>query len=207
MTKTNGRRHRSLPGPGAGEACPGIWKAPTGPVWGWRGHLPGRQGPLRDFARTSLRVLAQLLCPLTAPGPSPVRANPPPTGRPTMSQCDGPSINSAATSVEALIEVAVERAVGRILGPYLHRLTACEPAVYTIAKPPRSSKSQMTPSAVSCDAEFCPACPPSTERSSFRDGQSTCSSTTLNRCRPPTPVSHPRATGPSDRRPPDPSQG
>lgn len=51
-----------------------------------------------------------------------------------MSESDGPSMNSAPTSVEALIEVAVERAVHRILGPYLHRLTACEPAVYTIVQ-------------------------------------------------------------------------
>jgi excisionase family DNA binding protein len=36
--------------------------------------------------------------------------------------------------VEALIEAAIERAIRRALGPYLHRLTRCEPAVYTIAQ-------------------------------------------------------------------------
>lgn len=36
--------------------------------------------------------------------------------------------------VEALIEAAVERAIRRSLGPYLHRLAACEPAVYTVAQ-------------------------------------------------------------------------
>ena len=37
-------------------------------------------------------------------------------------------------SVEGLIEVAVERAIRRSLGPYLKRLSACEPAVYTVAQ-------------------------------------------------------------------------
>jgi excisionase family DNA binding protein len=40
----------------------------------------------------------------------------------------------AALSIEELIEVAVERAIRRSLGPYLHRLSACEPAVYTVAQ-------------------------------------------------------------------------
>src|ERR1035437_5709773 len=36
--------------------------------------------------------------------------------------------------MEALIEAAVERAIGRSLGPHLHRLSVCEPAVYTVAQ-------------------------------------------------------------------------
>ena len=43
---------------------------------------------------------------------------------------DGPQ----DSTVEALIEAAVERAIRRALGPYLHRLTRCEPAVYTVAQ-------------------------------------------------------------------------
>lgn len=39
-----------------------------------------------------------------------------------------------AVSVENLIEVAVERAIRRSLGPYLHRLSAHQPAVYTVAQ-------------------------------------------------------------------------
>ena len=37
-------------------------------------------------------------------------------------------------SIEELIEAAVERAIRRSLGPYLHRLSSCEPAVYTLAQ-------------------------------------------------------------------------
>lgn len=37
-------------------------------------------------------------------------------------------------SVETLIEVAVERAIRRSLGPYLHRLSAHQAAVYTVAQ-------------------------------------------------------------------------
>jgi len=36
--------------------------------------------------------------------------------------------------MEALIEAAVERAIARSLGPYLGRLSVCEPAVYTVAQ-------------------------------------------------------------------------
>src|SRR5665213_3676062 len=36
--------------------------------------------------------------------------------------------------IEELIESAVERAVERVLGPFLHRLTSCEPQVFTIAQ-------------------------------------------------------------------------
>ena len=43
---------------------------------------------------------------------------------------DGPQ----DSTVEALIEAAVERAIRRALGPYLHRLTRCEPAVYTVVQ-------------------------------------------------------------------------
>ena len=39
-----------------------------------------------------------------------------------------------AVSVENLIEVAVERAIRRSLGPYLHRLSVHQPAVYTVAQ-------------------------------------------------------------------------
>jgi excisionase family DNA binding protein len=39
-----------------------------------------------------------------------------------------------AVSVENLIEVAVERAIRRSLGPYLHRLSAHPAAVYTVAQ-------------------------------------------------------------------------
>jgi len=46
---------------------------------------------------------------------------------------DQPAI-PAAVSVEALIEAAVERAIRRSFGRYLHRLSACEPAVYTVAQ-------------------------------------------------------------------------
>ena len=44
---------------------------------------------------------------------------------------DGPR---ATIGIEALIEAAVERAIRRSFGPYLHRLSACEPAVYTVAQ-------------------------------------------------------------------------
>jgi excisionase family DNA binding protein len=37
-------------------------------------------------------------------------------------------------TIEEMIEAAVERAISRTLGPYLHRLSACEPAVYTVAQ-------------------------------------------------------------------------
>jgi excisionase family DNA binding protein len=40
----------------------------------------------------------------------------------------------AALSIEELIEAAVERAICRSLQPYLHRLSTCEPAVYTVAQ-------------------------------------------------------------------------
>jgi excisionase family DNA binding protein len=40
----------------------------------------------------------------------------------------------ASPGMEALIEAAVERAVARVLNPYLHRLASCEPAVYTVAQ-------------------------------------------------------------------------
>jgi excisionase family DNA binding protein len=36
--------------------------------------------------------------------------------------------------MEVLIEAAVERAIERSLGPYLSRLSVCEPAVYTVAQ-------------------------------------------------------------------------
>ena len=45
-----------------------------------------------------------------------------------------PAVTASAFSIEALIETAVERAVRRSFGPYLHRLSACEPAVYTVAQ-------------------------------------------------------------------------
>ncbi|MGH9073678.1 MAG: helix-turn-helix domain-containing protein [Acidimicrobiales bacterium] len=38
------------------------------------------------------------------------------------------------SSVEALIEAAVERAVRQVLGPHLHKLASCEPAVYTVSQ-------------------------------------------------------------------------
>jgi excisionase family DNA binding protein len=41
---------------------------------------------------------------------------------------------SALSGMEVLIEAAVERAIGRSLGPYLSRLSVCEPAVYTVAQ-------------------------------------------------------------------------
>lgn len=37
-------------------------------------------------------------------------------------------------TIESLIEVAVERAVSRVLGPHLHRLQMCEPMVFTVAQ-------------------------------------------------------------------------
>jgi excisionase family DNA binding protein len=37
-------------------------------------------------------------------------------------------------SIEGLIESAVEQAIRRSLAPYLRRLSACEPAVYTVAQ-------------------------------------------------------------------------
>jgi len=37
-------------------------------------------------------------------------------------------------TIESLIEVAVERAVSRVLGPHLHRLQTCEPMVFTVAQ-------------------------------------------------------------------------
>lgn len=44
----------------------------------------------------------------------------------------GPPSN--LSGMEALIEAAVERAIARSLGPYLGRLSVCEPAVYTVAQ-------------------------------------------------------------------------
>ena len=41
---------------------------------------------------------------------------------------------STHSGMEALIEAAVERAIGRSLAPHLHRLSVCEPAVYTVAQ-------------------------------------------------------------------------
>ena len=41
---------------------------------------------------------------------------------------------STLSGMEVLIEAAVERAIGRSLGPYLSRLSVCEPAVYTVAQ-------------------------------------------------------------------------
>ncbi len=46
----------------------------------------------------------------------------------------GRATTPAAHSIEELIEAAVDRAIRRSLGPYLHRLSACEPAVYTVAQ-------------------------------------------------------------------------
>ena len=46
---------------------------------------------------------------------------------------DGPR---ATVGVEALMEAAVERAIRWSFGPCLHRLSACEPAVYTVAHNP-----------------------------------------------------------------------
>jgi len=46
----------------------------------------------------------------------------------------GGVVTPAANSIEELIEAAVERAIRRSLGPYLHRLITCEPAVYTVAQ-------------------------------------------------------------------------
>jgi excisionase family DNA binding protein len=37
-------------------------------------------------------------------------------------------------TIESLIEVAVERAVSRVLRPHLHRLQMCEPMVFTVAQ-------------------------------------------------------------------------
>ena len=42
-----------------------------------------------------------------------------------------------AVSVEELIEVAVERAIRRSLGPHLRHLTAPQPLVYTVAQSAR----------------------------------------------------------------------
>jgi excisionase family DNA binding protein len=42
--------------------------------------------------------------------------------------------SGATVGVGALIEAAAERAIRRSFGPYLHRLSACEPAVYTVAQ-------------------------------------------------------------------------
>ncbi len=44
------------------------------------------------------------------------------------------AMTAVVPSIETLIETAVERAVRRSFGPYLHRLSACEPAVYTVAQ-------------------------------------------------------------------------
>ena len=52
----------------------------------------------------------------------------------TLNPYDANGEEPAASTVEALIEAAVERAIRRALGPYLHRLTRCEPAVYTVAQ-------------------------------------------------------------------------
>jgi excisionase family DNA binding protein len=41
---------------------------------------------------------------------------------------------SSLSGMDALIEAAVERAIGRSLGPHLSRLSVCEPAVYTVAQ-------------------------------------------------------------------------
>jgi excisionase family DNA binding protein len=46
----------------------------------------------------------------------------------------GDHVLRATVGVEALIEAAVERAIRRSFGPYLRRLSACEPAVYTVAQ-------------------------------------------------------------------------
>lgn len=62
---------------------------------------------------------------------------------PSSPHCVGPSplqtvAGSAAPqpslSIEEMIEAAVERAIRRTFGSYLHRLSACEPAVYTVAQ-------------------------------------------------------------------------
>jgi len=37
-------------------------------------------------------------------------------------------------TIDSLIEVAVERAVSRVLGPHLHRLQMCEAMVFTVAQ-------------------------------------------------------------------------
>lgn len=39
-----------------------------------------------------------------------------------------------AMTIESIIEIAVERAVSRVLGPHLHRLQMCEPMVFTVAQ-------------------------------------------------------------------------
>lgn len=53
---------------------------------------------------------------------------------PPLHPSAGVAATPAAHSIEGLIEAAVERAIRRSLGPYLYRLSACEPAVYTVAQ-------------------------------------------------------------------------
>jgi excisionase family DNA binding protein len=53
---------------------------------------------------------------------------------PPLHPVAGAAITPAVLSIEGLIEAAVERAIRCSLGPYLHRLSACEPAVYTVAQ-------------------------------------------------------------------------
>jgi excisionase family DNA binding protein len=40
----------------------------------------------------------------------------------------------SAMTIESLIEVAVQRAVSRVLGPHLQRLQMCEPMVFTVSQ-------------------------------------------------------------------------
>jgi excisionase family DNA binding protein len=42
--------------------------------------------------------------------------------------------SDAASPIEGLIEEVIERAVERLLGPYLRRICEPEPAVYTVAQ-------------------------------------------------------------------------
>ena len=53
---------------------------------------------------------------------------------PPLQTVAGSAATPASLSIEEMIEAAVERAIRRSLGPYLHRLSACEPAVYTVAQ-------------------------------------------------------------------------
>ncbi len=52
---------------------------------------------------------------------------------PRLPLTEGPT-TARPLSVEELIEAAVERAIRRSLGPYLHRLSSEQPAVYTVAQ-------------------------------------------------------------------------
>jgi excisionase family DNA binding protein len=53
---------------------------------------------------------------------------------PALQTFEATAAPPAPHSIEGLIEAAVGRAIRHSLGPYLHRLSACEPAVYTVAQ-------------------------------------------------------------------------